>query len=248
MCSKQSEMRDMRLRYWPRHTRKSSFSGSSSLSDFYLKSEYINECAASDTDFEFCWESLRSSQKSHSGVSPNTSVLRCSQSRGISRACEGSGLIFVNPQAEVVRMRVGMREKRAAGEGMHYKWQRFRESFINWECSSSLRNTCDNRERSSRQWNAKLPLWFLGDVILSQKERERGVENKGNRGRGGPSAEMNFSKEKERRRRSSAWVAVSWLFTSSWKTSKALESVQEVRKKRVCGTVKIALLWQVRLI
>ncbi|UYZ39447.1 MAG: hypothetical protein N2V74_01480 [Candidatus Methanospirare jalkutatii] len=32
------------------------------------------------------------------------------------------GLIFVNPQAEIVRMRVvGMREKRAVGEGMHYK-------------------------------------------------------------------------------------------------------------------------------
>ena len=27
-----------------------------------------------------------------------------------------------------------------------------------------------------------------------------------------------------------------------------LESVQEVRKKRVCGAVKIAPLWQVRLI
>ena len=40
---------------------------------------------------------------------------------GISRACKGSGLIFVNPQAEVVRMRVGMREKWAAGEGMYYK-------------------------------------------------------------------------------------------------------------------------------
>ena len=66
-------------------------------------------------------ESWRSSQKSPSGVSQNTSVLRCSQSRGSLRACEGSGSIFVNPQAEVVRMRVGMREKWAAGEGMYYK-------------------------------------------------------------------------------------------------------------------------------
>ena len=47
------------------------------------------------------------------------------------------------------------------------------------------------------------PCDFLGDVIPSQKERERGVENKGNREEGS-SAEMNFSKERERRRRSSA--------------------------------------------
>ena len=185
MCSKRSEMRDMRSRYWHRLTRKSSSSGFYSLSkDFYLKSEYISMNVLQVILILILLESWRSSQKSPSGASQNTSVLRFSQSQGISRACKGLGLIFVNPQAEVVRMRVGMREKWAAGEGMYYKWLRFRKNLINWECSPSLRNTCDNRKRSSWQWNAKLLLWFLGDVIPSQKEWERGVMNRENRGRG----------------------------------------------------------------
>ena len=59
------------------------------------------------------------------------------------KGMRGSGLIFVNPLAEVVRMRVDMHEKRAAGE------ECITNDSVSVRASSienaHLRNTCDNK-------------------------------------------------------------------------------------------------------